>query len=69
MDYTTELTLEQEFSLRSFEDQVKQMSQEQAQEFLVSQQRLMMLRDTMFQSLLKHEWKLDGSFASSYTED
>ena len=32
---TIELSLEQEFSLRSFADQVQHMSREQAQEFLL----------------------------------
>ncbi len=35
MNNPIELTLEQQFSLRSFESQVAQMSREQAQEFLV----------------------------------
>lgn len=59
MNHATELTLEQEFSIRHFADQVKQMSREQAQEFLIEQHKMMMIRDTMYQKLLKHEWKLD----------
>lgn len=59
MDQAIELTLDQEFTLRCFADQVKQMSREQAQEFLVEQYRLMMVQKTMYQNLLKHEWKLD----------
>lgn len=64
MNQAIELTLEQEFSLRSFADQVQQMSREQAQEFLIEQQRLMMIRDTLYKELLKQEWKLDSDFAS-----
>lgn len=60
----TELTLEQEFSLKYFMSVVQQMSHEQAQDFLIAQQRLMMARETMYQKLLKHEWKLDIDFAS-----
>jgi len=59
MDQATELTLDQEFSLRVFADQVQQMSREQAQEFLIEQCKLMMVQRTMYQELLKHEWKLD----------
>lgn len=59
MDRTIELTLEQEFNLRSFADQVQQMSREQAQEFLLVQYKHMMIRDTMYQELLKKDWKLD----------
>jgi hypothetical protein len=58
MAQATELTIDQEFSLRLFEDQVKQMSREQAQEFLIEQHKLMMVQKTMFQKLLKHEWSL-----------
>jgi len=64
MDQATNLTLDQEFSLRVFADQVQQMSLEQAQEFLVEQYRLMLVQKTMYQELLKHEWKLDLDFAS-----
>jgi predicted nucleic acid-binding protein len=66
MDQAIELTLEQEFSLRSFAAQVQQMSREQAQEFLIEQRRLMMVRETMYQELLKHEWQLEVS--SLYAE-
>lgn len=64
MDQPIELTLEQEFSLRSFNDQVQQMSLEQAQNLLILQNRHMMIREKMYQDLLKHEWKLDLDFAS-----
>jgi hypothetical protein len=64
MDQLIELTLDQEFSLRLFADQVQQMSREQAQEFLIEQYRLMMVQKTTYQNLLKQEWKLDLDFAS-----
>ncbi|HEY9643975.1 MAG TPA: NblA/ycf18 family protein [Coleofasciculaceae cyanobacterium] len=64
MDEAIELTLDQEFSLRLFADQVRQMSQEQAQEFLIEHQKQMMLQKTLFQQLLKQAWKLDLDFAS-----
>lgn len=64
MSQAIKLTLEQEFSLRSFSDQVQQMSREQAQEFLVEQHRLMLFQQTMYQEILKHGWKLDADFAS-----
>ncbi|AFY35434.1 NblA/ycf18 family protein [Calothrix sp. PCC 7507] len=59
MDQAIELTLEQEFSIRCFAGQVQQMSREQAQEFLILQYKQMMIRETMFQEILKHNWKLD----------
>lgn len=58
MDKDLELTLEQEFSLRSFAALVQQMSHEQAREFLVEQHRLMLVQKLMFQEILKQEWKL-----------
>lgn len=58
MNQETELTLDQEFSLRLFADQVQNLSHAQAQEFLVEQHRLMMVQKTMFQEILKQEWKL-----------
>ncbi|NJO39189.1 MAG: phycobilisome degradation family protein [Cyanobacteria bacterium CRU_2_1] len=64
MNQAIELTLEQEFNLRCFAEQVKQMSREQAQEFLIEQHRLMMIQKTMYQDLLKQEWKLDVNFTS-----
>jgi hypothetical protein len=59
MDQAVELTMEEEFSLRSFADQVKQMSREQAQEFLILQNQHMVVQKKMYQELLKHEWKFD----------
>ncbi len=64
MNQPIELSLEQEFSLRSFADQVQQMSREQAQEFLLKLYEQMMIRETMYQQFLKHEWKLDSGAAS-----
>lgn len=59
MNQAIELTLEQEFSLRCFADQVQEMSREQAQEFLIEQYRLMMIQEKMYQALIKHEWQMD----------
>jgi hypothetical protein len=64
MDRAIEFTLDQEFSLRLFSDQVKLLSREQAVELLIEQQKLMMAQKTMFQEILKHEWKLELDLAS-----
>ncbi|HEY9697425.1 MAG TPA: NblA/ycf18 family protein [Trichocoleus sp.] len=64
MNPAIELTMEQDFNLRNFADLVRQMSHEQAQKFLVEQHKLMMIRETMYQDLLKSEWKLDLNSAS-----
>jgi hypothetical protein len=53
------LTLEQQFNLRSFETRVKQMSREQAQEFLVKLYEQMLTRENMYQDLIKHQWGIE----------
>ncbi|MEM7771574.1 MAG: NblA/ycf18 family protein [Cyanobacteria bacterium P01_A01_bin.37] len=53
------LSLEQKFSLRSFETQVERMSHEQAQQFLVHLYEQMMVQETMYKSLLKHQWGIE----------
>ncbi|MBV8885551.1 MAG: NblA/ycf18 family protein [Chroococcidiopsidaceae cyanobacterium CP_BM_RX_35] len=64
MNQSIKLSLEQEFSLRSFADQVQQMSREQAQDFLLKLYEQMMIRETTYQQLLKHEWKLEQDVPS-----
>ncbi|NEO85701.1 MAG: NblA-related protein [Spirulina sp. SIO3F2] len=56
MSQSVPLSLEQQFTLRSFEDQVKRMSHEQAQEFLVSLYRQMLQQENMYKEFIKHEW-------------
>lgn len=60
MSQPVELSLEQKFSLRSFETQVQKMSREQAQEFLVKLYEQMMMRETMYKHFLKHEWGIES---------
>ncbi|MEH1908079.1 NblA/ycf18 family protein [Nostoc sp.] len=60
MNQPIELSLEQEFSLRTFSDQVQQMSREQAQEFLQMLYKQMMIREKTYQELLKHQWEVDS---------
>jgi Phycobilisome degradation protein nblA len=54
-----EFSLEQQFSLRSFETQVQNMSREQAQDFLVKLYEQMIMRENMYKEFLKHEWGLE----------
>lgn len=58
MSKPIELSLEQQFSIRSFQTQVEQMSREQAQDFLVKLYEQMMVRENMYKEFLKHEWGL-----------
>jgi len=56
---SSELSLEQQFSIRSFEHQVKDMNQAQAQEFLVNLYTQMMMQENSYKNLLKHQWGMD----------
>ncbi|MEA5605344.1 NblA/ycf18 family protein [Nostoc sp. UHCC 0252] len=58
------LSLEQEFSQRAFADQVQQMSREQAQELLLMLHKQMMIRETTYRELLKHQWEIDSDAIS-----
>ena len=55
MNQPIELSLEQEFSLRTFADLVQQMSREQAQEFLQMLYKQIMIREKTYQELLKYQ--------------
>jgi hypothetical protein len=58
MSQPIELSLEQQFNIRSFQSQVEQMSQEQAQDFLIKLYEQMMVRENMYKAFLKHQWGL-----------
>jgi hypothetical protein len=51
-----QLTLEQQFNLRSFESQVEKMSLEQAQQFLIKLYEQMLMREATYKQLIRHEW-------------
>ena len=61
MEDRIELSLEQQFNIRSFETQVKKMSREQAQEFLVKLYEQMMMRENFYKEFIKHQWGLEPS--------
>jgi hypothetical protein len=63
MNEPIKLSLEQEFHLRSFADQVEHMSREQAVEHLVYFYRQMMLKEIQYKALLSKAWF--GDIASS----
>ncbi|MBE9078583.1 NblA/ycf18 family protein [Romeria aff. gracilis LEGE 07310] len=54
MDMPGKLTLEQEFKLQVLRDQVKVLSVEQAQEYVVEVMRQMMVKDNLVKHLLKN---------------
>ncbi|WP_373542368.1 NblA/ycf18 family protein [Chamaesiphon sp.] len=59
MSKSSELSLEQQFSIRSFEHQVKDMNHAQTQEFLVNLYTQMMMQENSYKNLLKHQWGMD----------
>jgi Phycobilisome degradation protein nblA len=59
MSTSFDLSLEQQFNIRSFEHQVKDMSHAQAQEFLVDLYRQMVVRENSYKSLLKQQWGME----------
>ena len=65
MNQPIELSLEQKFSIRSFSDQVQNMSREQAQEFLIMLYEQMIVKENMYKSILKHERGLDSGEMSA----
>jgi hypothetical protein len=59
MNDPAQLSIEQQFSIRSFETQVQRMSHSQAQEFLVGLYEQMLVREAVYKQLLKHDWQLE----------
>jgi len=60
MDNQITLSLEQQFSIRAFETQVDSMSLEQAQQLLKDLYRQMLVRENIYQHLLKHQWGIES---------
>ncbi|MEN9230910.1 MAG: NblA/ycf18 family protein [Thermostichus sp. DG02_5_bins_236] len=54
MDETLDLSLEQQFRQRAFENLVSRMSHEQAQEILVKLHKQMLLQEATYRHLLRH---------------
>ncbi len=53
MDIPMDLNLEQKFNLKLYEEQVKGLSQEESQKFLLEVLRQLMVKDNMIKHLLK----------------
>ena len=56
MESQGNLTLEQQFKLTVVKEQVKDLSLEQAQEFVVEMMRQMMVKDNLVKQMLKEAW-------------
>ncbi len=59
MPQNFDLSLEQQFSVRSFQTQIQDMSREQAQDFLVQLYTQMLWQETTYKNLLKHQWGIE----------
>lgn len=59
MNQPVELSLEQQFSLRSFEAQVNQMSPEQTRELLIMLFHQMLVKDSLTNELIKKSWSIE----------
>jgi hypothetical protein len=59
MNLRQQLSLEQQFELTVFENQVRQLSQPEAQALLVKLREAMLFQNTTFRELLKEAWGLD----------
>jgi Phycobilisome degradation protein nblA len=54
------LSLEQQFKLRTFVSEVEKMSHAQAQEFVIKLYEQMLIQDNFYHALLKKEWGIDS---------
>ena len=54
MNMSGNLTLEQQFKLKVYQDRVKSMSKQEAQECLLEVLRQMMVKDNLVKQLLKN---------------
>ncbi len=59
MNQPNQLSLEQEFNVRAFADQVQQMSRQESQEFLLMLYEQMIIKETIYKELLKSQWELN----------
>jgi hypothetical protein len=53
MEFPTQLSVEQQFRLQTLKEQVKSLSQQEAQDFLLEVLRQMMVKDNLVRHLIK----------------
>lgn len=56
MNIRQQLPLEQQFEIRVFESQVRQLSQEEAHDLLIQLREAMLHQTTTFREILKEAW-------------
>lgn len=64
MSFRQQLPLEQQFELQVFEQQVRQLSQEDAHDLLVKLREAMLYQSTAFREILKDSWGLEKGLDS-----
>ncbi|MEM6714779.1 MAG: NblA/ycf18 family protein [Cyanobacteria bacterium P01_D01_bin.6] len=62
MNLRKELPLEQQFELQVFDQQVQQLSQEDAQTLLVKLRESMLYHSATFREILKESWGIEQGF-------
>ncbi len=55
------LSLEQQFNIKSFENEVKSLNHEQALEFLVKLYEQMLRKENMYRDFLKYQWGIESN--------
>lgn len=62
MDSRHTMPLEQQFELRKFEEQVRQLSREEAQDLLVQLRESMLIQANTFKDIIKESWGIGKDF-------
>ena len=55
----SKLSLEQQFNLHSFANEVEKMSGEQARDTLIQLYEQLLVKEQLYKDILKHQWNLD----------
>ena len=59
MEKSPRIPLEKQFSIKTFEDQVDEMSHEQAQQMLKELYTSMIIKEETYKELIRHNWGLE----------
>jgi hypothetical protein len=65
MNLRDQLPLEQQFELRRFEDEVRDLSLEEAQELLICLNETMVIQTHAFRDLIKADWGLGQGLSNA----
>lgn len=68
MDIYQELSLEQQFELKVFEESVQRLSQQEAQALLIQLKGSMLYQTTAFLEILRNSWGIDKPLDANPSE-